>query len=412
MEKLFFSDPASGRNYSYSDLISDLNKSDCLHPKYLQTSDTYTVFVAYLRSLLFETHLVLLDSDFSEEEILQLVSDTAERVATQSCKLSSPIVDCNDLTQRLNQSRNAKIGFFTSGTTGLPKRVDHHMMTLARSVKRSPRHAGAVWAFAYNPTHIAGCQVFLQAVLNGNSIVNVFGLQRDAIYDSLEHHQVSHISATPTFYRMLMPVDRELESVQRVTFGGERMDVGLGIKLKEVFPKAKFLNVYASTEAGTILASEGDAFGIREGLEGYVKISENQLMLHKNLLGQFAGASSAERDQWYATGDIVEVVSSAPLRFKIIHRDNQMINVGGYKVNPEEVESALREIDGIEDARVYARENSVLGSMVCCDVVVSDKLSEKEIRQTLTQQLQSFKVPRLIQFVGSLEKTRSGKVKR
>jgi acyl-CoA synthetase (AMP-forming)/AMP-acid ligase II len=198
-----------------------------------------------------------------------------------------------------------------------------------------------------------------------------------------------------------------------VTLGGERMDPKLLISLQVTFPQAKFLNVYASTEAGTILAAEGEEFSIKEGLGDLVRIVDDQLMVHRSLLGDFQQAGSSTVSDWYATGDMVSISSEAPLRFKIIHRANELINVGGYKVNPAEVESVVRAIEGVSEVRVFAKKNSVLGNLVCCDVVLSDaELSEKAIRQHLTQSLQSFKIPRMINFVDEIETTRTGKLKR
>ena len=191
------------------------------------------------------------------------------------------------------------------------------------------------------------------------------------------------------------------------------MDLSLVEKLKEAFPLAKFLNVYASTEAGTILVSEGEVFSIKKGLEGLVRIDDNQLLIHVSLLGQFQQTDSSSVSEWYATGDIVSIESEEPLKFIIQHRANELINVGGYNVNPSEIESILREIEGVIEVRVFAKKNSILGNLIGCDIVRSNcNLTEKAIRNELSGHLQSFKVPRLINFVDEIEITRTGKLKR
>lgn len=410
MSELFLVDKLSDSSFSYNDLIRELNSGEVFVPAYVRSSSTYEVFKSYVWALLFETKITLLDNDFSAEEISQLVPETNWAELGTHYRLDTPIRDLDDLTQRLRASGRAEIGFFTSGTTGLPKQVNHRLSSLARSVQFKQEHRNSVWAFAFNPTHIAGCQVFLQAVLNGSCLVNVFGLGRSEILQAIRKHNATHISATPTFYRLLMPVDAPLASVLRVTSGGEKMDVALTQQLERLFPQAKFLNVYASTEAGTILAADGEVFSIKSGLESLVKIEENQLYLHQELLGNFAGQAN-ESMTWYATGDIVEFVSDDPLRFKIVHRANELINVGGYKVNPAEVEAVLNGYEGVLEAKVYPQKNSILGNLVCCDLVAPDVV-EKTLRQYLNQQLQTFKIPRLINFVDSLDKTRTGKLKR
>ena len=90
-----------------------------------------------------------------------------------------------------------------------------------------------------------------------------------------------------------------------------------------------------------------------------------------------------------------------------------MINTGGYKVNPTEVEEVIRKITGVIDAFVFGKKNSLLGNVVVCEVIVSDKLlSEKKIRLYLQDRLQEFKVPRIIKFVESINTTRTGKISR
>ena len=74
-----------------------------------------------------------------------------------------------------------------------------------------------VWAYAYNPTHMGGLQVFFQAFENQNTLVNVFNMQRYEVYEKMAGHRITHISATPTFYRLLLPFEQSYLSVQKVT---------------------------------------------------------------------------------------------------------------------------------------------------------------------------------------------------
>ena len=413
MDNLFLADPLTGSTVTYSELISDLNQGPHDIPVFCSCDRSYDIFKAYILAILCHAKVTMLDSDLSNQETEKLLADDQFKGHSELYSFQNPIVDKSDLIHRLRMRSEGCIGFFTSGTTGLPKRVSHQLSTLSRSVKCSARHAESIWGFAYNPAHIAGCQVFLQAAMNGCSIVNVFGLNPKDVVAALVKHNVSHISATPTFYRMLMPSPTPIATVKRVTMGGERIDLSLVEKLKEAFPLAKFLNVYASTEAGTILASEGEVFSIKKGLEELVRIDENQLMIHSSLLGQFQELDSSSASEWYATGDIVSIQSEEPLKFTIQHRANELVNVGGYNVNPSEIESIIRGIEGVIEVRVFAKKNSILGNLICCDIVRSDcNLTEKAIRNDLSAHLQSFKVPRLINFVEEIETTRTGKLKR
>ncbi|MBF1591671.1 MAG: long-chain fatty acid--CoA ligase, partial [Prevotella shahii] len=114
------------------------------------------------------------------------------------------------------------------------------------------------------------------------------------------------------------------------------------------------------------------------------------------------------------SGDLIEWVDESVGLFKFKSRKNELINVGGYKVNPSEVEEVLNCVKGIQQSLVYGKPNSLLGNVLCAEVKLEDKstLTELDIRQTLKDKLQDFKIPRRIKFVDNFSLTRTGKLKR
>ena len=394
---------------SYKTLLDDLNcVASC--PKYLKPTSLYECFKGILASALSETEIVLLDSDFSATEIESLTGlPNGDLSKIQSPRTYKNLQSEDELVSLLASVRDFKITFFTSGTTGLPKKVSHTLASITRFLKQSPTHSNDVWGFAYNPTHIAGIQVFFQAIFNRNKIVRLFGLSADEVFSAIKSEEITHISATPTFYRMLIGALGTAESVKRITSGGERFDDTLLARITKIFPNAKITNVYASTEAGTLFASQGTAFVLKEDLKNLVRVDEGELLLDSSLLGDLQAI--ALDGNWYHTGDIVEVVCENPLTLKFVSRKNEMINIGGYKVNPSEVEDAILSIESVSQVRVYGKKNSVLGNIVCADVV-SDVHDEKSVRVHLKTRLQEFKIPRIIKFVEKIESTRTGKTLR
>jgi acyl-coenzyme A synthetase/AMP-(fatty) acid ligase len=256
---------------------------------------------------------------------------------------------------------------------------------------------------------MAGIQVFFQALLNGNSMIRLFGLNTEGIYTEIKNNGITHISATPTFYRLLLPCSEAFPSVERITSGGEKFNEKTFKQLNEIFPNAKITNVYASTEAGTLFASQNDIFTIRPEYENIIRIDNNELLIHHTLMG----STDTEIDEWYHTGDVIEIVSNNPLKFRFVNRKSEMINVGGYKVNPTEVEEAILTLPGIKNVRVYPKSNSILGNIICCEVVTrSNQITESSIRAFLQSKIQEYKIPRVIRFVEELSTTRTGKLKR
>lgn len=409
-DRIFYSDSLSGRTVSYGQLIEELNRGATFTP-YCKSADYYHVLKQLVLSLLSGNEITLLDSDFTALEVATLVGEEAE-TGKQKYVLPETEITAENLFERLTLHTDSwRVTLFTSGTTGLPKKVSHSFPSVARQVRKSASHSDDVWGFAYNPTHMAGLQVFFQALLNGNSMVRLFGLDAKDIVREINSKRISHISATPTFYRMLLPPSGVCPSVVRLTSGGEKFDGHTLRELASLFPNARITNVYASTEAGSLFASRGNSFVIGENLKGRVRITDGELLLHKSLL---AKSSSVCLDgEWYHTGDLVEVSCESPLTFTFISRKTEMINVGGYKVNPVEVEERLRECPGVRDAFVYAKANRITGHIIMADVVRENPgTEERDLRERLRLKLQEFKIPRIIRFVTCLNTTRTGKISR
>ena len=395
------------KSYSYDDLLQSLNMSSEYCPLY-KTSDIYSYFVNLIKALAANKPLVLLDSDLNPAEIDGVdehLVNVKEEIAKKSYKSMGEIVE--DI-----QNSTSEITIFTSGTTGQPKKVLHTVATLTRSVRTGERYVGQIWAYAYNPTHMAGLQVFFQAFENLNTLVNVFNKQRSEVYELINKHNITHISATPTFYRLLLPFEKEYKNVVRVTLGGEKSDTHLYENIKKIFPEAKINNVYASTEAGSLFAAKGDCFQIPEKIRDKFEVVDDELLIHKSLLGK-SDSFKFEGD-YYHSGDLIEWVDKESGLFRFKSRKNELINVGGYKVNPGEVENILLSIEGVKQVLVYGKANSILGNVLCADIQLEDgvALTDVEIKKALRSQLQDFKIPRRIKFVEQMSLTRTGKLKR
>lgn len=409
MGKVFYSDLRTGREVSYTQLVNDLNLNTSYCP-YCKHEDYYEVFRHIVLSLILGREIILLDSDFTTAEVERLVGDVDIHLS-ENITMDVAVTEANLLDLLLRHADTWRLTLFTSGTTGLPKQVTHTFGSISRQVRKDVRHAEDVWGFAYNPTHMAGLQVFFQALMNRNTIVRLFGLEAKKISEVINSRGITHISATPTFYRLLLPPTDVCPSVRRLTSGGERFDERTLGHLTSLFPHARLSNVYASTEAGTLLASKGNEFVVKDEMRSKVCVRDGELLIHRSLMAE---SSSIQFDgEWYHTGDLVEVSCEVPLAFRFTSRKTEMINVGGYKVNPEEVEDCLRECPGIKEAIVYGKSNRIMGNLVMAEVVrTGDEVTEREIREWLRSRLQEFKIPRMIKFVEHLDVTRTGKIAR
>lgn len=405
----------TGFEITYDDLYNDLVK-DGEGSVYIQNSNPYFVFVNLLRNLLSHKKSIILDSDFSSVELLSL--EISDEVLSRGKYFQSNFSDeFRNLDMILNAyERNKKkleIEMFTSGTSGKPKKVCQSLLNVIREVRVNSLYENNIWGFAYNPTHFAGLQVFFQALFNKNTLVYIFDSDYQSVNDMFDKYEISHLSCTPTFMKMLIPhIYNSKEKVLSLTFGGEKFDEKLKGSIIQKFPKAKIKNVYASTEAGSLLRTDGDCFTIPERYKFLIKIENDELLIHVNLLGK-SDTFKFEGD-WYRTGDLVKFFDDK--KFKFVNRKSDMINVGGYKVNPSEVEDFIRNIEGVIDVIVLGRANSITGNIIVANIIKGvnqdDKVLKERIKSKLVLQLQDFKIPRIINFVETFDLTRTGKLKK
>jgi len=188
MNKSFFVDESSLSAMTYSELIIGLNSNQEIFPV-SQIKEAMFFFVNFIHCLVANENITLLDYDFTNQEIQNLeIKGIGEN---KRCQIK---IENTDQLIYLLSSSKSQIMFFTSGTTGVPKKVIHSVNNLIRFVRVSPKNCNDIWGFSYNPTHIAGIQVFLQALLNKNTIIYLFGQNREFVNQQIEKHTITHIS--------------------------------------------------------------------------------------------------------------------------------------------------------------------------------------------------------------------------
>jgi acyl-coenzyme A synthetase/AMP-(fatty) acid ligase len=288
------------------------------------------------------------------------------------------------------------IQFTTSGTTGSPKTIIHKFETLTKNIKINDSLRESIWGLTYDPTKIAASQVILQSYLNGGKIVNLFGKPVNEVAKLITQHNITHISATPTFYRLLIGIDI-FKSVKQITISGESVSESLIEKIKLSFPNCRVTNVYALTEFGTLFSSKGVNFTISPDRSNFIKIEKNHLFVKKDT-------------KWIDTGDIVEMVGLNT--FKIVGREVNMINVGGIKVNPIYVEDVINRLEYVNNSYVYSHKNSVMGNVIIADIILKYDIDMNTLRNDLKNRLNKYEVPIKINIVDSFKLNSNGKVVR
>ena len=318
----------------------------------------------------------------------------------------------------------------TSGTTGTPKLVAHTLESLGGTLPRNPP-AGTrtVWSTFYDIRRYGGLQIYLRAVLSGSSLVlSSAGEPIQEFFARGAAAGVTHISGTPSHWRraLMSGVTGALKP-NYVRLSGEIVDQTVLDNLKSAFPQASVGHAFASTEAGV-------AFEVNDGLEGFpaeflegrggidMKIEDGTLRIRsRRIAARYLDATAthlASADGFVDTGDLIEQREG---RCYFRGRKTGVINVGGLKVHPEEVESVLNADVRVRMSLVRARRNPILGAVVVADVVLkqdsaatpdaTDRITA-ELLESCRRSLPPHKVPSTLRIVPTLELTPAGKLVR
>jgi acyl-coenzyme A synthetase/AMP-(fatty) acid ligase len=319
----------------------------------------------------------------------------------------------------------------TSGTTGMPKLVVHSFDSLAGALPRHPASVKPmVWSTFYDIRRYGGLQIYLRAVLSGSPLI--LSSAGESTRDFLARAGtagVTHISGTPSHWRRaLMSGDAGLISPEYVRLSGEVADQTVLDNLRAAYPGARIAHAFASTEAGV-------AFDVNDGLAGFpvdfiakanaaieMKVEDGTLWIRSGrTAARYLGATAplAAEGGFVDTGDLVELEGS---RYFFRGRKGGVINVGGLKVYPEEVESVLNADPRVRMSRVLARRSPITGALVIAEVVLLDPQRaidqesadsvKSDLLSACRRALTAHKVPALLRFVPALELTAAGKLVR
>jgi acyl-coenzyme A synthetase/AMP-(fatty) acid ligase len=313
----------------------------------------------------------------------------------------------------------------TSGTTGTPKILVHTLVGLAQKANRNKEKGrNFVWGLLYDPNRFAGLQVVLQALIGGSCLALATGGEIEQRLGQMAKAGINALSATPSLWRKLL-MGQAIKgcTLRQITLGGEIVDQTILDALRSHFPEARITHIYASTEAGVGFAvndgragfprpflDEGVGGGLlRVDAEGYLYIKPADVSQH------FLDSSRQllEEDGYINTQDLVRIVDD---RVFFLGRANGSINVGGNKVHPEEVETLIHELDGVEEVMVFGKSSSIMGQLVAAKVVAGEGVDTKQLRGEIARhcrkQLESYKIPTMIQFVANLQANEAGKIVR
>jgi long-chain acyl-CoA synthetase len=307
----------------------------------------------------------------------------------------------HDHYARLRALGHPGLVLFSSGSTGQSKAAVHDIVPMLEKFKVKRHKLRAISFLLYD--HIGGINTMLYTLSNGGCLVTVPDRSPEAVLALVDRYRVQLLPTSPTFVNLVLISEAykryKLDSLETLTYGTEPMPESTLRRFHELFPHIKLVQTYGLSEVGILRSKSksSDSLWVKVGGEGFetrVVDSILHIKAQSAMLGYLNAPSPFTEDGWLNTGDHVEVDGEY---MKIMGRQSEIINVGGEKVYPAEVESVIKELDNVADATVYAEKNLITGNIVCVRVTLLHEEEQRSFNTRLKNfcrdRLQPYKIP-------------------
>lgn len=291
---------------------------------------------------------------------------------------------------------------FSSGTTGEPKAAVHDLRPMLDKYKKSGKALRAIAFLLFD--HIGGFNTVLYNIANGGLLVTPAKRTPEEIATAVQKHKIELLPTSPSFINMMLfsriYEKYDLSSLKIISYGTEPMPESTLKKLHSVLPNVRLKQTYGLSEVGIMRTKSeaDDSLWLKLGGddEHQIKVVDGILFIKSkmSMLGYLNAPSPFDEDGWMNTTDRVEQKGEY---IRIFGRQSELINVGGEKVFPQEIESVLLEVDGVKDAAVGKEANPVLGNVVVCRIATEENTDTDDLKKRLqkhcAEKLEKFKRP-------------------
>jgi acyl-CoA synthetase (AMP-forming)/AMP-acid ligase II len=327
----------------------------------------------------------------------------------------------NELLEKFVEGGSPGLVLFSSGSTGRPKGILHDFARIAEKFRKQRPPVVAIPFLMID--HFGGINTILSITSGLGTVVTVSDRSASKICEAIEKYKVELLPATPSFLNLLIASkiyeNYDLSSLKRITYGTEVMAQSTLERIHEIFPQVKLLQTYGLSEVGVLHSkskSDGSTW-VKVGGEGFqTKVVDNILWIKSSyaMIGYLNAPSDFDEDGWFNTHDQVEVEGEY---LRILGRETDLINIGGQKVYPAEIESIILELENIEDVAIFGERHVLLGQIIVAKVLLKSaeplESVKKRIRMACIATLNAYKVPsKIILSDSKLHNARQKKIRR
>ncbi len=307
----------------------------------------------------------------------------------------------NPLTRKLIGRGRPGLVLFSSGSSGEPKAVLHDFAALLGKFRYPGVRKTTLTFLLFD--HIGGIDTLFGTLANGGTLVNMMNRDPAAVCKAISQHRVHTLPTSPSFLNLLLVSGawehHDMSSLRVIAYGTEPMPETVLGRLRAAFPQAKLVQTYGMSELGVLRTRSKDAGSLwmkfsGEGFETKIVNSTLWVRTPTAMLGYLNAPALFDEEGWLNTEDEVEVDGEY---VRILGRTTDLVNVGGRKVYPAEVENVLMTMENVRDVSVYGEASPLLGAVLAARInLVKPEAFEsfkKRLRTFCRERLPSYKIP-------------------
>lgn len=321
------------------------------------------------------------------------------------------VAEKKPLIQKQVDSGRSGLVVFSSGSTGTPKGILQDCERVMN--KFLEKRKGWKTILFLMMDHFGGFNTFLSALAYGGLAVCIEARMPEIICKAIEETKADLLPTTPTFLNLLIASQcykkYDIRSLRLITYGTEMMNTTTLHKLQTLFPDTKLKQTYGLSELGVLRSkskSDGSLWLKVGGSEFETKVVDNLLWIRaeSNMVGYLNAPNPFDEEGWFCTGDEVEQEGDY---IHFVGRKSEIINVGGQKVFPAEVEAVILEDDNVSEVAVFGKKHPIMGQIVAARITLKNNESLKDlsirIRKLCGQKLAKYKIPVKIEIMNASE---------
>ena len=301
---------------------------------------------------------------------VEVLIELDARDETRLTRFEPPPV--HDILQGLRDRGHPGLILFSSGSTGQSKAAVHDVVGILGKFKSPPACATRHYVPSLRPHR--RLQHDALPAFNAGCIVTVHDRDPDTVLRAVEQHKVELLADFAYIHQpyLLSEAYRryDLSSLKIVTYGTEPMPESTLRRFHQLLPHVELQQTYGLSEVGILRSKSrsSDSLWVKLGGEGFqIRVVDGILQIKAEwaMLGYLNAPSPFTDDGWFNTDDKVEVDGEY---FRILGRQSEIINVGGQKVYPAQVESVVQEMPEVADVSVHGEKNAITGEIVCATI--------------------------------------------